>query len=534
MEAALQYPKIIIPSQPRNHKRIFLYVILIIALLPRLYHINQPYVDLAGWRETSMAMMADNFYHRNTNILYPEVSWNGPGESYNGREFQTVTYTASLLYRAFGQHDWVGRLVAVFFGVWGVFALYQLVRRLWDEDHALLSAAVLALLPSAIYFDRSFLPDPAMVSLVTTSLWFLIAYLQTDKNRYLILTMVIGCLGFLTKITGMLVLLPALYAVIVILHKRGTLTIAALAKLAVPALVMLGIVAAYYLWARYLSHTYPPYHFAGESNWVWDEGVNTWVQRGYFLRKTTYLFTHWMLGKPFVALFIAGIFTSVFYIYIKNRHRESSQNDVRFTAPYFFHFWLLGYLFFYSIGAKELSGNFWNFQIGNPMIAAFCSSTVLFVWKVLRQYKVVAVGFSLLLVVSIIRSDRKVLRNTFTDEYYKADYQMGLHLRGLRQPGDLVVVLSHAIGNPLPIFYSQGRGWVFPPVSNELPEHLPPTDAACIAALEELHGKGADWFGVNRKQYDTLETTYPKFLQHLSRYPVRASSADYVIFQLKP
>src|SRR6476661_3371680 len=129
MQTALYQPKETVIRLPRTNKRIILYLILVVALLPRLYKINLPYVDIAGWRQTSVAMMADNYYHRNPNILFPEVSWNGPGESYNGREFQTVSYTASLLYRVFGQHDWVGRLVNVFFGVWGVFALYQLVRR---------------------------------------------------------------------------------------------------------------------------------------------------------------------------------------------------------------------------------------------------------------------------------------------------------------------------------------------------------------------------------------------------------------------
>ena len=71
--------------------------------------------------------MADNFYDTNWNIFYPEVSWGGDGPNYQGREFQTVSYLAALLYVIVGQQDWVGRSVAVMFGLWGIFALYQLV-----------------------------------------------------------------------------------------------------------------------------------------------------------------------------------------------------------------------------------------------------------------------------------------------------------------------------------------------------------------------------------------------------------------------
>src|SRR5690242_16872859 len=66
--------------------------ILLIAALARLYHVDQPLTDVFSWRESSTAMMADNFYHRGWNILYPEVSWDGPGPSYQGRELQTVSY----------------------------------------------------------------------------------------------------------------------------------------------------------------------------------------------------------------------------------------------------------------------------------------------------------------------------------------------------------------------------------------------------------------------------------------------------------
>lgn len=85
-----------------------LIVILVAAAILRLNHINQPLADAFSWRQTSTAMMADNYYRRNWNIFYPEISWNGPGLSYNGREFQTVSYIAALLYTLIGQHDWIG------------------------------------------------------------------------------------------------------------------------------------------------------------------------------------------------------------------------------------------------------------------------------------------------------------------------------------------------------------------------------------------------------------------------------------------
>lgn len=149
-----------ISSQTQSY---LLIVILIAAAILRFNHINQPFVDTISWRETDNATIADNFYRGNWNIFYPRVSWNGSEPDYVGYEFQTVTYIAALLYIVVGQHDWVGRSVAVIFGLWGIFALYQLVLRVWDKKRAIASAAVMALLPRSIFVERSFISEPIFV-----------------------------------------------------------------------------------------------------------------------------------------------------------------------------------------------------------------------------------------------------------------------------------------------------------------------------------------------------------------------------------
>jgi nitrate reductase gamma subunit len=59
-----------------------LIAILVAAALLRFNHITQPFVDAFSWRQSSTAMMAENFYRRNWNIFYPEVNWTGPGPNY--------------------------------------------------------------------------------------------------------------------------------------------------------------------------------------------------------------------------------------------------------------------------------------------------------------------------------------------------------------------------------------------------------------------------------------------------------------------
>jgi Dolichyl-phosphate-mannose-protein mannosyltransferase len=207
----------------RRINRGLLYLILATATFFRLIYIDQPFVDMFSWRETEDATIADNFSRGHLNIFLPEVSWNGPGPNYVGYEFQLTTYLAALLYRFFGQSDWIGRSISVAFGLWGLFAFYNLVRRAFNEKQALVSCAVFAVVPGGIFVDRSFLPDPVMVSLVVTSFWMLLAYLQDRRTRYLGLAILTGIFGLLTKISGLIVGIPVRYAILSSLPDVGSI-----------------------------------------------------------------------------------------------------------------------------------------------------------------------------------------------------------------------------------------------------------------------------------------------------------------------
>src|SRR5687768_11812967 len=118
-------------------RRLTLLAILALAAALRLQHIDQPLTDAFSWRQANTAMTARNFGGGgHWNPFRPQMNWAGPTPGHAGRELQTVAYAAALLRPVLGDDDWVGRLVAAAFGVWGVFALYLLVARVWDRRHA--------------------------------------------------------------------------------------------------------------------------------------------------------------------------------------------------------------------------------------------------------------------------------------------------------------------------------------------------------------------------------------------------------------
>jgi hypothetical protein len=528
----------------RSYSPYILAGILVTATILRLNHITQPFIDYASWRETSTAMMADNYYRHNWNIFYPAVNWNGPEPSYQGREFQTVTYIAALLYVVIGQHDWIGRGIAVVFGVWGIFALYQLVRRVWDEDLALASAAVMALLPGSIFVERSFLPDPAMVSLVVTSVWMLVTYCQTEQLRYLIIASLIGSWGFLTKLPGLIIGIPMLYAVFAILGKKA-LQPKKLLTIGVAAVVTIIPVIAYYLWARHLALTYPPYHFAGGGNWLWDDGLSNWLDKKYFLPALYWNFNRWIWTKPFILLVVVGLFAK-----LPTVNCQSKDND--FQAPWLFHWWMIALAIYYFIGAKELVINAWNFHLINPAASALAghalitigswinSIVVSFSGRLSKRRSLAGLTAVLLILMFVGGYGQKNLKKMYypPEAHWNAteSYKLGLALSKISAPQDLVVTIANDIGEPVMIYYSKRRGWVFPPPGEGIIwwSEISADDLKLIKVFEKLRLQGADWFGIVDEHRKELLENKPIFMKHIEKSCDLVRASPYgVIYHIK-
>ncbi len=515
---------------PKSRATVLLVVILAAGAALRLNNISQPFIDIFSWRQSSVAMMADNFYRGNWNILYPEVSWAGPGPTYQGREFQTITYLAALLYRWVGQQDWVGRILAVICGIWGILALYKLVERVWDTPRAIAAASLMAIVPGVVFVDRSFLPDPVMVSLVTTSLWLWVAFLQTQQDRYLVGAVLTGLLGFLTKLPGMLVGLPMAYAILVLWGLQGLKSPRRLYRVVTAGLVMTLPVIAYYLWARHLSMTYPPYHFAGSGNWLWKEGLAKWVDHNYYLGQLHVNLVYWLWGGAFMALLFFGFL-------FPPRNGESERQ--RSGAPiWIFHVWLLGCGFFYLIGAREITENPWNLHIFNPPAAALAGHGLIVVGSFRSLGKIGLAGLARigLILAAILFYTVRMLPDLYKPSNAYQSYRMGLALRELTSPGDLVVTVANDIGDPVAIYYSRRRGWVFPPARPHSPwGYMPDDDALSVALYDDLRDQGARWFAVAGERVSYLRENHTVLFEHIEKTSQQAvEDPNFTIYRLMP
>ncbi|MBY5647147.1 glycosyl transferase [Rhizobium leguminosarum] len=474
--------------------------ILFIAIVFRFHKITLPLVDGFSWREISTAMMADNFQQRSWNIFFPEVSWTGPGPSYQGREFQIVSYLTALLYQLFGWHDWFGRVVAAFFGLVTVFSLHRLTALCWGEMHAHAAALAYALMPAAIMIDSSFLPDPAMLALVTLGVWLFVKYWAGGSGWLLPLATASVSLGALSKPPGLVAGAVIFYLMVCwILEKKQKQA----TWVFLWGLLSLAIIAAYYIWAIYLGRSYPPFHIAG-GGYIWDDGFWAYVKDRFYFKSAWNTSVWWFYGYPFLMLLAVGL-------WMPRSPAEDPKQRSLSAIPYV---WLTAAIILYLAAAGEITSNVWNFHIFHVPVAMFCgrgalllatlaSRTVLTPAVVLRAICIVAIALAWS-TLPLVRTMKKPIAMN--------GKLLGEELARLAKPGDLVVATAPDVGDPVAVYYSRVRGWVFPPGGGDADwSKFVADDATAIAQLDELRAQGADLFGVTKNATDHQDL---RFVEH--------------------
>ena len=77
--------------------------------------------------------------------------------------------------------------------------------------------------------------------------------------------------------------------------------------------------------------------------------------------------------------------------------------------------------------------------------------------------------------------------------------------------------MANVLGDPIVIYYSQRRGWLFPPPPTVDLIELPEDDRESIEMFEELRARGAAWLGIVGQQRAKRRQKRPRLLAHFER-----------------
>jgi hypothetical protein len=199
---------------------ILLSTIVIIALIVRLYRIDEPLADWHSWRQADTSAVTRRFVQDGIDLLHPKYydlsdipSGKNNPNGYRMVEFPFINALTALFVQALPSltlEIW-GRLVSIGFSLGSIVILARIVKREMDSATALVSAFIFSVLPFNIYFHRTILPEIPLLFFSLVSMDFFLEWLDTQKKQHFIISLVSAQLALLLKPYFLLFTLPLIF-----------------------------------------------------------------------------------------------------------------------------------------------------------------------------------------------------------------------------------------------------------------------------------------------------------------------------------
>lgn len=194
--------------------------LIVIALLLRLYKVDNPLADWHSFRQADTASVTENFINHGVDLLVPIYQDHSNIQSgrdnphgYRMVEFPLYNFLHYLVYQAHPALgvDQAGRLTSIILSLISVYFVFLIGEKLSGFFVGWTAALFMAVLPFSVYYSRVVLPEPLMILAVLASYWYLIKMSEAvglQKRGFLLLSAVLLAIAILVKPFALFFALP--------------------------------------------------------------------------------------------------------------------------------------------------------------------------------------------------------------------------------------------------------------------------------------------------------------------------------------
>lgn len=177
---------------------------LLVGAVLRLVQVWMPIVGPHSWRQADTAAIARHFAEGGMQWWLPQIDWGGAGSGLVEAEFPLFPYGLALLYRCFGLHEWLGRLLSIACALASIWLVVRLGRRLLGDAPGRWGGLFFALSPLAIYYGRGVQAESLLLLLAVLCIERLLAWRDAKRPLDLLLSWVGFCGCALIKVLPLL------------------------------------------------------------------------------------------------------------------------------------------------------------------------------------------------------------------------------------------------------------------------------------------------------------------------------------------
>lgn len=165
------------------------------------------------WRQSDGASYALNYYQNERSFFSPQVHHRHAIDGSTCSEFPVIYYTASVLYKVFGFHDYYIRWIGYLIFFISLICL-TLTAGYFIQNWILQSFPAILLMLSCVlvYYSGNFLPDAPALSMAIIGFYFFVRHYVEQKHIFVWLAIAFSVLAGLLKISS------AIFFIVMILY----------------------------------------------------------------------------------------------------------------------------------------------------------------------------------------------------------------------------------------------------------------------------------------------------------------------------
>jgi hypothetical protein len=191
----------------KNEFGMFLIFIIITSLIydyPKILTYRPKSVH--QWRQTDCASIALNYDADTLSFFKPSIQLtNLSGNNKTVSEFPVIYYFVAILWRVFGYHEYIFRIVNLLIVYLGLFYLFRLLSNLVRNKYwALTITALLFTSPVLVYYSNNFISNAVAFSIVLPGWYYFYKFVKFCKTKYIYISVLFFLLAGLLKISSLI------------------------------------------------------------------------------------------------------------------------------------------------------------------------------------------------------------------------------------------------------------------------------------------------------------------------------------------
>ena len=262
------------------------------------------------WRQTDCLQIAHNYLRDSWNFFSPSIHNMFSDNETTGKtigEFPLLYYFVAILWKIFGEHEFIFRIITLGYFFIGLFYFYKLLLKLLNSSFWAFSISVLLFTsPLIVFYSNNFLTNVPALTSVLIGWYCFYQYYQTKRLRSLITAIVFFTLGGLFKMTAYIsfVLIGFFYVIdlyhVLIRDRQGNIFIN-VKKYFLLFFVSLSIIIGWYSYTHYFTGIHGG-KFTFNSLWpIWEMDNSQYESIVKFIKE---IIIHQVFNKYTLMLFV--------------------------------------------------------------------------------------------------------------------------------------------------------------------------------------------------------------------------------------